>query len=189
MNGDPNQTALADLYQLSRFSTCWTIIAYLRGSISNISCQPSDKARPFWPQNWNEKSLWLTFFTQQFQIWSSTCMQTHVTLPLAVLFAFICSTWATHYEMLTSSTSKICRKFHFSYISFHCFTTPTSESDSTPNSDLFEKKVHQKRIIFHDFSPLFYYSTYIESNDVISPPFPRGVPALWCPRPCQEGVW
>ena len=38
-------------------------------------------------------------------------MQNRVTIALGVLLACICSAWATHYDMMASSTSKIYRNF------------------------------------------------------------------------------
>ena len=71
-------------------------------------------------------------------------MQNRVTLVSVVLLVCICSTWATHYDMMVSSTSKMCRKFHFSYISSPCLTNITSKSDSTSNFDLGQKKKTEK---------------------------------------------
>ena len=67
-------------------------------------------------------------------------MQNRVTIALWVLLACICSAWATHYDMMASSASKICRNFHFSYTYSRCLRNLTSQSDSTSNFDLFKKK-------------------------------------------------
>ena len=67
-------------------------------------------------------------------------MQNRVTIALGVLLACICSAWATHYDMMASSASKICRNFHFSYTYSRCLRNLTSQSDSTSNFDLFKKK-------------------------------------------------
>ena len=81
-------------------------------------------------------------------------MQNRVTIALGVLLACICSAWATHCDMMASSTSKICRNLHFSYTYSRCLRNLTSQSDSTPNFDLFKKK-YQKRIIRHSFAKTF----------------------------------
>ena len=48
----------------------------------------------------------------------------------------------------------ICQNFHFSYTYSRCLRNLTSQSDSTPNFDLFKKK-YQKRIIRHSFAKTF----------------------------------
>ena len=75
-------------------------------------------------------------------------MQNRVTIALGVLLACICSAWATHCDMMASSTSKKCRKFHFSYISSPCLTNITSQSDSTSNFDVVKKKIIKNALFF-----------------------------------------
>ena len=82
-------------------------------------------------------------------------MQNRVTIALGVLLACICSAWATHYNMMASSASKICRNFHSSNTYSRCLRNLTSQSDSTSNFDLFKEKKYQKRIIRHDFAKTF----------------------------------
>ena len=81
-------------------------------------------------------------------------MQNRVTLASVVLLVCICSTWATHDDMMVSSAFKMCRKFHFPYISSPCLTNITSKL-TLHQILILLKKNHQKRSTFHDLTPLF----------------------------------